>query len=230
MSGRRTSWRSTGCPSSAASRGDDHSVEIGAALTLSEAESALAGRLPMLDEVFELFASRLIRNGATIGGNLATASPIGDLAPALMALEAGVVLASADGDREVPMADYFTGYRETVRRADELIKAVRVPLPIGRDHRVPQDRQAALRRHLQRGGRVRDRARRGRREVGADRARRGGRDPGAGAGDRRRCSRAGPGTSRRFARRPRCCGARAPRWTTTGPARRTARRCSATHC
>ncbi len=108
---------------------DEHSVEIGAALTLSEAETALAGRVPMLDEVFELFASRLIRNGATIGGNLATASPIGDLAPALMALEAGVVLASADGDREVPIADYFTGYRETVRRADELIKAVRVPLP-----------------------------------------------------------------------------------------------------
>jgi xanthine dehydrogenase small subunit len=108
---------------------DEHSVEIGAALTLSEAETALAGRVPMLDEVFELFASRLIRNGATIGGNLATASPIGDLAPALMALEAGVVLASADSDREVPIADYFTGYRETVRRADELIKAVRVPLP-----------------------------------------------------------------------------------------------------
>ena len=108
---------------------DDHRVEIGAALTLSEAESALEGRVPMLDEVFELFASRLIRNGATIGGNLATASPIGDLAPALMALEAGVVLVSADGDREVPIADYFAGYRETVRRADELIKAVRVPLP-----------------------------------------------------------------------------------------------------
>ena len=96
---------------------DDHQVEIGAALTLSEAETALGGRVPMLGEVFELFASRLIRNGATIGGNLATASPIGDLAPALMALEAGVVLTSADGDREVPIADYFTGYRETVRRA-----------------------------------------------------------------------------------------------------------------
>ena len=78
---------------------------------------------------FDLFASRLIRNGATIGGNLATASPIGDLAPALMALEAGVVLASAEGDREVPIADYFTGYRETVRRTDELIRAVRIPMP-----------------------------------------------------------------------------------------------------
>jgi xanthine dehydrogenase small subunit len=109
---------------------DDHGVEIGAALTLSEVEAALGGRIPMLDEVFEVFASRLIRNGATIGGNLATASPIGDFAPALMALEAGVVLASAEGDREVPSADYFTGYRETVRRDDELIKAVRVPLPM----------------------------------------------------------------------------------------------------
>jgi xanthine dehydrogenase small subunit len=107
----------------------DRGIEIGAALTLSEVEAALAGRLPMLDEVCELFASRLIRNGATIGGNLATASPIGDLAPALMALEAGVVLASAEGSREVPIADYFTGYRQTVRRADELIRAVRVPLP-----------------------------------------------------------------------------------------------------
>jgi xanthine dehydrogenase small subunit len=107
----------------------EHTIEIGAALTLSEVEAALAGRLPMLDQVFEVFASRLIRNGATIGGNLATASPIGDLAPALMALESGVVLTSAHGDREVPVADYFTGYRETVRRDDELIRAVRVPLP-----------------------------------------------------------------------------------------------------
>jgi len=107
----------------------EHDIEIGAALTLSEVESALEGRVPMLDEVFDLFASRLIRNGATIGGNLATASPIGDLAPALMALEAGVVLASAEGDREVPIADYFTGYRETLRRTDELIRAVRIPMP-----------------------------------------------------------------------------------------------------
>jgi len=108
---------------------DEQGLEIGAALTLSEVEAALEGRVPMLDEVFDLFASRLIRNGATIGGNLATASPIGDLAPALMALEAGVVLTSAEGDRVVPIADYFTGYRETVRRADELIRAVRVPMP-----------------------------------------------------------------------------------------------------
>jgi xanthine dehydrogenase small subunit len=109
--------------------GED-AVEIGAALTLSEVERLLAGRVPLLDECFPQFASRLIRNGATIGGNLGTGSPIGDIPPALLAMEAAVVLASVDGDREVPLADYFTGYRTTVLRPDELIRAVRVPLPL----------------------------------------------------------------------------------------------------
>jgi xanthine dehydrogenase small subunit len=105
-------------------------VEIGAALTLSEVEAALGDMVPLLAQVWPLFASRLIRNGATIGGNLGTASPIGDLAPALLALEATLVLASADGDREVALADFFTGYRETVLRPAELIRAVRIPLPL----------------------------------------------------------------------------------------------------
>ena len=86
--------------------------------------------MPLLDEMFPLFASRLIRNGATIGGNLGTASPIGDLPPALLALDAVLVLASREGDREVPLADYFTGYRRTVLRPAELIRAVRIPLPL----------------------------------------------------------------------------------------------------
>jgi xanthine dehydrogenase small subunit len=107
----------------------ESAVEIGAALSLSEVEERLDGRLPLLDQVFPQFASRLIRNGATIGGNLGTGSPIGDTTPALLALEATVVLASLDGEREVQLADYFTGYRRSVRRADELIRAVRVPLP-----------------------------------------------------------------------------------------------------
>jgi xanthine dehydrogenase small subunit len=109
--------------------GDDE-ILIGAALTLSEVEAGLAGAVPLLDEVWPLFASRLIRNGATIGGNIGTASPIGDLPPALLALEAVVVLASPDGDRDVPLAEYFTGYRETVRRPGELIRAVRIPRPL----------------------------------------------------------------------------------------------------
>ena len=105
-------------------------IEIGAGLSLSEVESALDGRIPLLAEVFPQFASRLIRNGATIGGNLGTGSPIGDLPPALLALEAVVVLTSAGGARDVPLADYFTGYRQSVRRPDEVIRAVRIPLPL----------------------------------------------------------------------------------------------------
>ena len=104
-------------------------MRIGAALTLSEIERRLEGRLPLLASLFPQFASRLIRNGATLGGNLGTGSPIGDAPPVLMALEASVVLASARGTRTVPLAEYFTGYRESVRRSDELIAEVVVPLP-----------------------------------------------------------------------------------------------------
>ncbi|MEV6752668.1 FAD binding domain-containing protein [Streptomyces sp. NPDC051214] len=107
----------------------DH-VEIGAALTLTEIERRLDGQVPLLGELFPQFASRLIRNSATLGGNLGTGSPIGDSPPALLALDASVVLADADGEREVPLADYFTGYRQSVRRPGELIRAVRFPLPL----------------------------------------------------------------------------------------------------
>ncbi|UQW99437.1 FAD binding domain-containing protein [Streptomyces sp. RerS4] len=107
----------------------DH-IEIGAAQTLTEIERRLDGAVPLLAELFPQFASRLIRNSATLGGNLGTGSPIGDSPPVLLALEASVVLADADGEREVPLVDYFTGYRQSVRRPGELIRAVRVPLPL----------------------------------------------------------------------------------------------------
>ena len=105
-------------------------VEIGAGLNLSEIERRLSGRVPLLAEWFPHFASRLIRNSATLGGNLGTASPIGDSPPVLLALDARVVLASQGGEREVPLSEYFTGYRQTQRRPDELIRAVRIPLPL----------------------------------------------------------------------------------------------------
>ena len=109
-------------------------IELGAGLSLSEIESRLDGRVPLLSDMFPQFASRLIRNGATLGGNLGTASPIGDAPPVLLALDASLVLASVTGEgeveREVPLADYYTGYRECVRRPDELITTIRIPLPL----------------------------------------------------------------------------------------------------
>jgi xanthine dehydrogenase small subunit len=109
---------------------DDGRVEIGAALTLSEVERGLDGAVPLLAQLFPQFASRLIRNAATLGGNLSTGSPIGDSAPALLALDATVVLCSLDGEREVPLSEYYTGYRQSVRKPHELLRAVRIPLPL----------------------------------------------------------------------------------------------------
>jgi xanthine dehydrogenase small subunit len=109
---------------------DSDSIEIGAALSLTEIERRLDGSVPLLAELMPQFASRLIRNGATLGGNLGTGSPIGDAPPALLALDASVVLAAEDGTREVLLADYFTGYRQSVLRPGELIRSVRIPLPL----------------------------------------------------------------------------------------------------
>ena len=105
-------------------------IRIGAALSLTEVERRLHGAVPLLAEMFPQFGSRLIRNGATLGGNLGTGSPIGDAPPALLALQAQLVLSCVDGDRVVALEDYFTGYRQSVRRAGEIIKEFRLPRPL----------------------------------------------------------------------------------------------------
>jgi xanthine dehydrogenase small subunit len=89
----------------------------------------LGGRVPLIDALLPQFSSPLIRNSATLGGNLGTGSPIGDAPPVLLALDASVVLVSTTGTRTVPLAAYFTGYRESVRRPDELISEILIPLP-----------------------------------------------------------------------------------------------------
>lgn len=106
------------------------SIELGAALTLTEIEHQLGRDVPLIADLLPLFASKLIRNGATLGGNLGTGSPIGDGAPVLLALDASLVLASTEGEREVPLSEYFTGYRQSVRRPGELIKSMKIPTPL----------------------------------------------------------------------------------------------------
>jgi xanthine dehydrogenase small subunit len=105
------------------------SVEIGSALTLTEIGELWRDAPPVFREWVPLFASVLIRNRATLGGNLATASPIGDSAPLLLALNAGVRIASLSGDRVLPLADFFTGYRTTVLRPGEILRSIRIPKP-----------------------------------------------------------------------------------------------------
>ena len=99
---------------------------LGAGLTMSDIEERLGHRFPLLAQVVPLFASPLIRARATLAGNLATASPIGDGSVALLALDAEVELASVRGRRRVALYQFFTGYRQTVLESDELIVAIRV--------------------------------------------------------------------------------------------------------
>ncbi len=103
---------------------------IGAAAPLTDIEETLAGTYPALDQMLRHFASRQIRHRATLGGNLVTASPIGDTPPVLLALDASVVLTSLTGERTVPLSDFFTGYRQTVLRDDEIMTAIMLPIDL----------------------------------------------------------------------------------------------------
>ncbi|HTZ50273.1 MAG TPA: molybdopterin cofactor-binding domain-containing protein, partial [Spirochaetia bacterium] len=100
---------------------------IGGAATLTSIEEKLGPECPSLAKMLRVFASRGIRNRATMGGNLATASPIGDSAPVLLTLDASLVLASTSGERTLPMEAFFLGYRKTALGPGEIIKTIVVP-------------------------------------------------------------------------------------------------------
>lgn len=87
----------------------------------------VARRLPMLVEAARQVGGVQIQNRGTIGGNIANGSPAGDSLPVLAAADSVIVLRSANGERRIPFSEYYTGYRATVMRPDELIVAVEIP-------------------------------------------------------------------------------------------------------
>lgn len=109
-------------------------LRIGALTTHSELGRSQAVRewIPMLADAAREVGGVQIQNRGTLAGNIANASPAGDTLPVLAAAEAWVVLQRLDGQRRVRFRDFFTGYRATVRRPDELIVAVEVPRVEGR--------------------------------------------------------------------------------------------------
>ncbi len=107
----------------------DGALAIGAAVSLSDAFAALGQHWPQLHRFHARFAGLPVRNSGTLGGNVANGSPIGDSMPLLIALGAGVVLASVRGERTLPLEDLYTGYRQNVMAADELLVRIAVPLP-----------------------------------------------------------------------------------------------------
>ena len=87
----------------------------------------VAERVPMLVEASGLVGGIQIQNRGTLGGNIANGSPAADGVPVLSATDAKVVLRSLDGERRIPVNSFYTGYRSTVMRSDELIVAIEIP-------------------------------------------------------------------------------------------------------
>lgn len=110
-------------------REDDGVLGIGALASYSEIirSRAVRARLPMLASAAREIGGVQIQNRGTLGGNIANGSPAGDSLPVLMAADAVVVLRSTAGERRVPLVDFYTGYRQSVMRGDEIITAVQVP-------------------------------------------------------------------------------------------------------
>jgi xanthine dehydrogenase small subunit len=103
-------------------------LDLGGAVTYTQALPHLDRHFPSFGALVRRIGSRQIRNLGTIAGNLATASPIGDTIPCLIALGATVTLASGGGERVMSVESFITGYRKTALRSGEVIAAIRIPL------------------------------------------------------------------------------------------------------
>lgn len=102
-------------------------ITIGAAATYTDAAPTLIEAFPALRPYLSRLGSRQIRNMGTIGGNIGTASPIGDMPPVLLALEASLTLVSQRGTREILLDDFFLDYRKTALAPDEIIQSLSMP-------------------------------------------------------------------------------------------------------
>jgi xanthine dehydrogenase small subunit len=105
----------------------EKTLTIGAAASYARAMPALVANYPALKTYLARLGSRQIRTMGTLGGNIGTASPIGDMPPVLIALEAKLTLASVRGTRRLPLEAFFLDYRKTALAADEAIQSITLP-------------------------------------------------------------------------------------------------------
>ncbi|MCP4315384.1 MAG: xanthine dehydrogenase family protein subunit M [Hyphomicrobiales bacterium] len=101
-------------------------ITVGARTTIAEIlrDPAMAGAAPALHKAVDNFAGTMVRNAATVGGNLCCGSPSADTVPALLTLDAEVELTRASGSRTVPLDGYYLDYKKTVKKPDELLTSV----------------------------------------------------------------------------------------------------------
>ena len=108
----------------------DKAWRIGAAVSLTQVETLVAKAYPDFAEVLRRFGSPPIRSTATLAGNIANGSPIGDTMPCLMALGATLVLRRGDKSRRVSLDNFYTGMKKNVLEAGEFIEAIELPKPV----------------------------------------------------------------------------------------------------
>ena len=107
----------------------DDGIEIGAAVSLTDAWAAIVEQIPQLAELARRFASPPVRNSGTLCGNLANGSPIGDAMPALIVLRADIELRRGDAIRRLPLERFYLGYQKKDLQPGEFLSSVRIPKP-----------------------------------------------------------------------------------------------------
>ena len=115
------------CPELMQYSNNDNGISIGAALPYSDFIEDFCRIYPEANELFDRLGSKQVRNAGSLGGSIANASPIGDPAPLMIALNASLELHSVRGKRFVALENFFIGYRKTVLATDEVIVAIHIP-------------------------------------------------------------------------------------------------------
>ena len=102
-------------------------IEIGGGTTISDIlySNLMPVYAPSLHESAKVFAGQMVRNTGTVAGNICSGSPAADMVPPLLTLDALVTLTSIDGEREIPLSDFYTGFKQNVRRPNEIITKIR---------------------------------------------------------------------------------------------------------
>jgi CO/xanthine dehydrogenase FAD-binding subunit len=116
---------------------DGDALTLGALTTYTDVRRSALCRehVPALVEAAATIGAAQIQNRGTLGGNIANASPAGDTLPVLLAADAVIVVGSERGERDVPAAEFWMGYRQTALAHDELIVRIRLPLAAEREMR-----------------------------------------------------------------------------------------------
>ena len=102
---------------------------LGGAVTIENFLDSVRSKMPELIEILQRFGSPQIRNQGTIGGNLCTSSPIGDLAPLLMVLNSDINVFGKNGIKKTNIKNFFKGYRKNILKKDEIILSIEIPYP-----------------------------------------------------------------------------------------------------